>query len=31
VREGFEAVDSLVLQTSGDGDTAVVSGFLRVP
>ena len=31
VREGFEAVDSLVLQASGDGDTTVVSGFLRVP
>ena len=31
VREGFEAVDSLVFQASGDGDTTVVSGFLRVP
>ena len=31
MREGFEAVDSLVLQASGDGDTTVVSGFLRVP
>ncbi len=31
VREGFEAVDSIVFQTSGDSDTAVVSGFVRVP
>jgi hypothetical protein len=31
VREGFEAVDSLVLKASGDGGTTVVSGFLRVP
>lgn len=31
VREGFEAVDSLVFQTSGDGDTTRVSGFVRVP
>ncbi len=31
VREGFEAVDSLVFQTSGDGDTTLVSGFVRVP
>ncbi|HYI74136.1 MAG TPA: hypothetical protein VEW90_02615 [Gaiellaceae bacterium] len=31
VREGFEAVDSLVFQASGDGDTTLVSGFLRVP
>ena len=27
----FEAVDSLVFQTSGDGDTTRVSGFVRVP
>ena len=31
VRGGFEAVDSLVFQTSGDGDTTRVSGFVRVP
>jgi hypothetical protein len=31
VREGLGAVDSLVVQTSGDGDTTVVSGFVRVP
>ena len=31
MREGFEAVDSLVFQTSGDGDTTRVSGFVRVP
>jgi hypothetical protein len=31
VRENLEAVDSLVFQTSGDGDTTHVSGFLRVP
>jgi hypothetical protein len=31
VREGVAAVDSLVFQTSGDGDTTVVSGFVRVP
>jgi hypothetical protein len=31
VRDGFEAVDSLVFQTSGDGDTTRVSGFVRVP
>lgn len=31
VREGFEAVDSLVFQTSGDGDTTRVTGFVRVP
>jgi Protein of unknown function (DUF3352) len=31
VREGFEAVDSLLFQTSGDGDTARVSGVIRVP
>lgn len=31
VREGFEAVDSIVFQTSGEGDTSVVSGFVRVP
>ena len=31
VRDGAEAVDSLVFQTSGDGDTTTVSGFVRVP
>ena len=31
VREGIAAVDSLVFQTSGEGDTTVVSGFVRVP
>jgi hypothetical protein len=31
VREGFDAVDSLVFQTSGDGDTTRVSGFVRIP
>jgi hypothetical protein len=31
VRDGFEAVDSLVFQTSGDGDTTLVTGFVRVP
>lgn len=31
VRDGFDAVDSLVFQTSGDGDTTRVSGFVRVP
>lgn len=31
VREGFAAVDSIVFQTSGDGDTTHVSGFVRVP
>jgi hypothetical protein len=31
VRDGFEAVDSIVFQMSGDGDTSVVSGFVRVP
>jgi hypothetical protein len=31
VREGFDAVDSLVFQTSGEGDTTRVSGFVRVP
>jgi len=30
VRDGVEAVDSLVFQTSGDGDTTRVSGFVRV-
>ena len=30
-REGVAAIDSLILQTSGDGDTAKVSGFVRVP
>jgi hypothetical protein len=31
VRDGFEAVDSLIFQTSGDGDTTHVTGFVRVP
>ncbi|HEU5263292.1 MAG TPA: hypothetical protein VFU34_01545 [Gaiellaceae bacterium] len=31
VRDGFEAVDSLIFQTSGDGDTTRVTGFVRVP
>jgi len=31
LREGFEAVDSLIFQTSGDGDTTRVTGFVRVP
>lgn len=31
VRDGFAAVDSLVFQTSGDGDTTRVTGFVRVP
>ena len=31
VREGLDAVDSLVFQTSGAGDTTRVSGFVRVP
>jgi len=31
VRDDVEAVDSLVFQTSGDGDTTRVSGFVRVP
>jgi hypothetical protein len=31
VRQGFEAVDSLVFQASGDGDTTLVTGFVRVP
>jgi hypothetical protein len=30
VRDGVEAVDSLVFQTYGDGDTTRVSGFVRV-
>jgi len=30
VRDGVEAIDSLVFQTSGDGDTTRVSGFVRV-
>jgi hypothetical protein len=30
-REGLQAVDSLVFQTSGKGDTTLVSGFVRVP
>ena len=31
VRDGIAAMDSLVFQTSGDGDTTRVSGFVRVP
>ena len=31
VRDGVAAVDSLIFQTSGDGDTTSVSGFVRVP
>jgi len=31
VRAGIQAVDSVVLQTSGDGDTTRVTGFVRVP
>ena len=31
VRDGVEAIDSLIFQTSGDGDTTRVSGFVRVP
>jgi len=31
MRDGFEAVDSLVFQTSGDGDTTRMTGFVRVP
>ena len=31
VRDGFEAVDSVVFQSSGDGDTTRVTGFVRVP
>jgi hypothetical protein len=31
VQEGFEAVDSIVLSTSGEGDTTLVTGFVRVP
>jgi hypothetical protein len=31
VRERVAAVDSIMLQTSGDGDTGTVSGFVRVP
>ena len=30
-RDGLAAVDSLVFQTSGKGDTTLVSGFVRVP
>ena len=30
VRDGVGAIDSLVFQTSGDGDTTRVSGFVRV-
>ncbi len=30
VRDGVRAVDSLVFQTTGDGDTTTVSGFVRV-
>ena len=31
VREGFEAVDSILFRASGDGDSTLVSGFVRVP
>ena len=31
VRDGVAAVDSLIFQTSGDGDTTRVTGFVRVP
>ena len=31
VRNGVAAVDSLIFQTSGDGDTTRVTGFVRVP
>ena len=31
VREGVEAVDSILFQASGEGDTTLVSGFVRVP
>ena len=31
VRDGVAAVDSLIFQTSGDGDSMRVSGFVRVP
>lgn len=31
VRESVEAVDSIVFQASGEGDTTLVSGFVRVP
>ncbi len=31
VRDGVAAVDSLLFQTSGDGDSTSVSGFVRVP
>ena len=31
VRNGVAAVDSLIFQTSGDGDSTRVSGFVRVP
>ena len=31
MREGIAAVDSLIFQTSGDGDSTRVSGFVRVP
>ena len=31
VRDGVAAVDSLVFQTSGDGETTRVSGFVRIP
>ncbi len=30
-RDGVAAIDSLIFQTSGDGDTTSVSGFVRVP
>ena len=31
LRAGVAAVDSLIFQTSGDGDSTHVSGFVRVP
>ena len=31
IRDGVAAVDSLIFQTSGDGDSTRVSGFIRVP
>ena len=31
VRDGVASIDSLIFQTSGDGDTTRVSGFIRVP
>ncbi len=31
VREGFQAVDSILFQATGDGDSTLVTGFVRVP